>query len=157
MESRRFHGVSGIRQPIGSGADWSPVTGHRQGTADERDPTCGSSQERLSLCRVPAERGGAAASSLRYLRRHLIMRQTHSFGRSRGSVGMWNGLEPPEPGSRRIRLGNPQERRIRTILKGPLKRKRRAVTLQHSRQPKAEISPDSEARRISARREYFCT
>ncbi len=31
------------------------------------------------------------------------------------------------------------------------------VTLQNSRQPKAKISPDSEARRISPRGEYLCT
>lgn len=31
------------------------------------------------------------------------------------------------------------------------------VTLQNSRQAKAEMSPDSRAERISARGEYFCT
>ena len=31
------------------------------------------------------------------------------------------------------------------------------VTLQHSRQPKAEMPPDSQAERISARGESFCT
>jgi len=97
------------------------VTSHVLGTADDPSLAFGPNQERLSLCRVPAESSETRRSCplsplVPHSAPNALSRQI------KGSAGLWD----VQTGFRRICLETLQERRIRAIFEGPLKRNRRS-------------------------------
>jgi hypothetical protein len=104
----------------------SRVTGHESRTT-AREPQMNAArpsadnQERLSLCRVPAERGGNCGES-----RNSPLAPHHASNALLRQIKGSAGMGDVQTGFRRIRLGNLQERRIRAIPERRLKRNRRS-------------------------------